>query len=151
MYELIKRATVYFITPKNKLILVRQYSTGKLYAPQGVVNREIKEHPFHAALRHFQSCTGFLIDFDAITCQYLFFLTHFNGLQTACYFIKSTQRFPVYLSNRNPVHTIGLQYKSITKIKNQLYSDNNVTKNKYTNFFINDTKQLFEYNLFSMF
>ena len=47
--------------------------------------------------------------------------------------------------------TLSSDLWDITKIKNHLYSDNNVTKNRYTNFFINDTKQFFKYNLFSMF
>ena len=146
MYERIKRATLYFITPKNKLILVRQYSTGKLYAPQGVVNREFKEHPFHAALRHFQSCTGFLIDFDAITCQYSFFLTHFNGLQTACYFIKSTQRFPAYDRRRTDGETIGVIYKSLHGLKTDLKSSSR--SRAYVSYFVKYTQQLFDMNLF---
>ena len=139
----IKNATIYFITPTNRILLVRMAHNNKLTTPGGLIERN--EHPYAAALREFREETGFRIDPKHITCQYSVVLKHDSGkTKTAFYFIRSTQRFGQYKRSNTDGETVGMIFMDLGTLIQELSSN----KSQFVSHFHKYTKKLHEMNLF---
>lgn len=86
-------AAIIFITPTNRVLLVRSSGSGKWGVPGG--KRERRESDFECALREFREETGFVINPVEFTSPVISRIRfHRNGSKTNIFIIRSSQRFP---------------------------------------------------------
>ena len=134
----IKHATVYFITPSNKLLLVQlSYDDNKWTTPGGALNFP-NEHPYIAALREFKEETGFYLNENYITSFRSIALQHDNGNKTVFYIVRSNQHFGIYDREQTDGETINMKFIDLMKLKRELFS------HKYVSYFSKFTKKLFD-------
>lgn len=109
-------AAIIFITPTNRIIMVRDSKNKQWMLPGGERNRG--ETDFECALREFHEETSCKINTKYITNNNSVIILHRNGSTTRIFIINSTQKFPKY--DMTKVHngeTDNLHYISLNSLK----------------------------------
>ena len=108
-----KNASIVFITPINRILLVRLIKNGKWTTPGGLIDRT-DSSPWYAAMREFYEEVGTRLDESKITniIQYIY------NIHTINYIIHSTQQITHFRPNNeiNKIH-----FYRIDKLKQIVY------------------------------
>jgi len=108
---------VIFITPSNRVLLVRDIKNKHWMVPGG--KRDGNEFSFDSAKREFREETSFVLDSNKITSNKKYLYRN-NGKITIIYIIKSTQQFPAFDRTKTNNETDEVAYKRLDDIKNYL-------------------------------
>ena len=143
-----RNSCILFITPTNRVILVRDKRTKEWMLPGGKrddIYSPSGESDYECALREFREETSFELDRTLITDIKSDIRIHRNGSKTKYYIIHSTQRFPKYDPKKvKDYETDNLHYLELDDLKSLVNGTPHTTVKNLKDYVQNSLKDIFK-------